>query len=152
MTTTHAARPLVTTGTAGWRIGFDRAQRIGAIIGMALCALQVAFAAYGFWVSTQSGGDEAVGRAAFTMHTVTGEVLQYLAAALLVCGLLARSGWKCWVLPLVMAVLLFAVQGPLVGLGFGVSAWFGALHAFDGMLITAGFVWLGVDRMLYPLR
>ncbi|WP_033371785.1 hypothetical protein [Humibacter albus] len=135
-----------------YRIVADRVQRIGAIVGMAVCAVQVAFAAYGFWLGTEHAGDEAADRAAFVPHAVTGQVLQYLAVLLLICGLIAWAGWKSWVIPLVLAVLLFVVQGMLVGLGFGVNPWFGALHAFDGMVITGGFVWLTIDRVRHPLR
>ncbi|WP_417564632.1 hypothetical protein [Microbacterium sp.] len=153
MTTTqerHEAR--TSAPVAGWRVIFDKLELIGAIIGAVLCALQVAFAAYGFWIVATGAGGEAAGREAFGMHVMNGTVLSYLAVALLICGLLARAGWKGWVIPLVIAVLLFAVQGPLVGLGFGVSPWFGALHAFDGMIVTAGFVWLLVDRAAHPLH
>lgn len=136
---------------AGYRVTCDRLQRWGAVRGFVLCAVQIAFAALGFWQSSANAGDEAAGRAAFAPHAMTGEVLQYLAVLLLILGLVARSGRRSWVIPLVLAVLLFVVQGMLVGLGFGVSVWFGALHAFDGTIITAGFVWLAYDRWRRPL-
>jgi uncharacterized membrane protein YgdD (TMEM256/DUF423 family) len=82
---------------------------------------------------------------------MNGEVLQYLAVLLLILGLVARSGWKAWVIPLVLAVMLFTVQGILVGLGFDVNEWFGFLHAISGTVITAGFVWLMIDRWRHPL-
>lgn len=140
-----------TSGVRRYRVIFDRVQFVGAIAGMVICALQVAFAAFGFWQGTRHPGDEAADRAAFLPHAATGQVLQYLAVVLLICGLIAWAGWKSWVIPLVLAVLLFVVQGLLVGLGFDVNPWFGALHAFDGMVITAGFVWLTVDRARHPL-
>lgn len=140
------------TRVAPYRVAADIAQRWLSVAGFAICAIQVAFAALGFWGSQTNPGDESVGRAAFEPHAITGQVLQYLAVVLLILGLVAMSGWKAWVIPLVLAVLLFAVQGMLVGLGFGASPWFGALHAFDGMIITAGLVWLALDRFRHPLR
>ncbi|MCX7521932.1 hypothetical protein OSC27_06515 [Microbacterium sp. STN6] len=137
---------------AGYRVACDVAQRWLALLGVILCALQIGFAALGFWGAQLNGGSEKATRAAFAPHGMNGEVLQYLAVLLLILGLLAWSGWKTWVIPLVLAVMLFTVQGILVGLGFGVGPWFGFLHAIGGTVITAGFVWLTIDRWRHPLR
>lgn len=154
MTTT--ARTPTTPGTVpveigGYRVGADIAQRWFALLGVVLCALQIGFAALRFWQSLNPG-DEAAGRAAFAPHAMTGEVLQYLAVLLLILGLISRPNLKAWIIPLVVAVLLFVVQGMLVGLGFGVSPWFGFMHAISGTVITAGFLWLMLDRWRHPLR
>lgn len=133
-----------------WRASADIVHRWAATVGVVACGFQVAFAAYGFWVVQANPGDEEVGRAAFAMHGDTGHALGYLSLALLILGIITRVNRKAWLLPLVLAILLFAVQGPLVGLGFGVSPWFGGLHALDGMLITAGFTWLAYDRWVHP--
>jgi hypothetical protein len=142
--------PQTSSSVASYRVYADVAERWLALVGVILCALQVAFAAYGFWVFTASGQD--AGEEAFGAHGTNGLVLGILAVVLLILGAVARSGWKGWVIPLVLAVLLFVVQGVLVGLGFSVSPWFGFLHALDGMLIAGGFVWLMVDRWRHPLR
>ncbi|MBX3068370.1 MAG: hypothetical protein KF867_08195 [Cryobacterium sp.] len=147
-----ASSKVTSAGLAGYRVGAHVIARWVALLAVIACALQVAFAAYGFWIAATSGGDEALTRNAFWSHTLTGQILQYSAAALFVLGLIAWTGWKGWVIPLVLAVLLFVVQGLLVGLGFGVNPWFGALHAFDGMIITAGFVWLMVNRWRDPRK
>lgn len=131
------------------RIVADGVERWLAVAGVALCAVQFAFAGLGFW-ATATGGESA-GRAAFEPHAIDGQVLQWIAIALLVCGVIARANKKAWIIPLVIAVLLWAVQGMLVGLGFGVSTYFGALHAFDGTVISAGFVWLAYDRWQHRL-
>ncbi|MPV50611.1 hypothetical protein GCG21_11465 [Pseudactinotalea sp. HY160] len=144
--------PAPVPAVAGYRSGFDTAQRWLALLGVVLCALQIGFAALGFWGAQAAGGGEDATRAAFAPHGELGTVLGYLALLVLVTGLLARSGWKSWVIPLVLAVLLFAVQGMLVGLGFEVSRWFGFVHALSGTVITAGFVWLMLDRFRAPLR
>ncbi len=152
-TTTHERMPLAATKPmAGYRVVCDATQKWLALVGVILCSLQIGFAALGFWGGVLSGGGETATREAFQPHTINGTVLQYLAVLLLILGLLAWSGWKGWVIPLVAAVLLFAVQGMLVGLGFEVSMWFGFLHAVSGTIITAGFVWLMIDRWRHPLR
>lgn len=137
---------------AAWRVVADVVQRWVATVGLVGCGIQVAFAAYGFWAAQSHPGDEAFGRQAFASHAITGEVLQYLALAMLLFGILSRADVKGWVVPLIVALLLFGAQGPLVGLGFDVNPWFGALHALDGMVITAGFGWLAVSRWLHPMR
>ncbi|WP_349903255.1 hypothetical protein [Parafrigoribacterium humi] len=139
------------SAAAGYRSVFDAVQRWLALLGVVLCALQIGFAALGFWGAQLNGGGEQATRAAFEPHGMNGEVLQYLAVLLLILGLVARSGWKAWVIPLVLAVMLFTVQGILVGLGFDVNEWFGFLHAISGTVITAGFVWLMIDRWRHPL-
>jgi len=134
-----------------YRVVADRVQAWGALLGVVLCAVQVAFAALGFWGAQEHPGDEAADRAAFDPHVVNGMILQYLAVVLLLLGIVTAVSWKVWVIPLALAILLFAVQGLLVGLGFEVGKWFGALHAFSGMAITAGFAWLMIDRFRRPL-
>lgn len=137
--------------TGGARLVADGVQRWLAIAAVALCAIQFALAGFGFWVTAVSGGNQAAGRAAFEPHAIDGQVLQWIAIALLIGGVIAHANKKAWIIPLVLAILLWVVQGLLVGLGFGVSAVFGALHAFDGTVITAGFVWLAYDRWQHRL-
>ncbi|PRZ42991.1 hypothetical protein CLV47_10345 [Antricoccus suffuscus] len=135
-----------------YRVVADRVQAWGALLGVMLCAVQVALAALGFWGVEERPGNKEAGEAAFGPHAMNGTILQYLALALLILGIVTMVNWKVWAIPLVLAILLFAVQGLLVGLGFDVSKWFGALHALSGMVITAGFVWLTLDRFRHPLR
>ena len=137
---------------APWRLFFDVAAKWLALLGLLLALLQIAFAALGFWGAEEKPGDKAWGMAAFEPHAINGMILYVVAAVLLIFGLLARSGWKAWVVPLVLFLLLYFVQGILVGLGFGVSKWFGFLHAVDGVLIITGFAWLYFDRMRHPLK
>lgn len=136
---------------ASYRVAADVAERWLAAVGVVLCALQIVFAAAGFWGAEEKPGDQAAGMAAFAPHAMTGTILGYLAVLLLLLGLVSRANVKAWMLPLIAAVLLLVVQGMLVGLGFGVSRWFGALHAFSGTVITAGFVWLAIDRFRHPM-
>jgi len=115
------------------------------------CALQIAFAALGFWGAEEHPGDEAAGKAAFAPHAVNGYVLGALAVLLLVAGLITMADKKSWIVPLVLAVLIFVVQGMLVGLAFDHSRWFGGLHALIGTGICAGFAWLAYDRWQHRL-
>jgi len=140
------------TPVAGWRVVCDQIFRWVALLGLILSLLQVAFAALGFWGAEEKPGDQDWGMAAFEPHAITGMILYGLAIVLLILGLLSRAGWQVWVIPIVLFLLLYFVQGLLVGLGFGVSRWFGFLHAVDGVLIIAGFGWLFGDRMRHPLR
>ncbi|WP_166982179.1 hypothetical protein [Paramicrobacterium fandaimingii] len=137
---------------APWRIAIDRVYQWVALLGLVLALLQVAFAALGFWGAEEKPGDQAWGMAAFEPHTINGMVLYAVAAVLFILGLLSRANWKVWVVPLVLFVLLYGVQGMLVGLGFGVSKWFGFLHALNGTVIIAGFAWIYLNRVWRPLR
>lgn len=146
-TPSTASKPVV-----GWRVVCDVIFKWVALLGLLLSLLQVAFAALGFWGAEEKPGDQAWGMEAFAPHAINGMILYGIAVVLFILGLLAMSGWKAWVIPLVLFALLYFVQGMLVGLGFGVSKWFGFLHAVDGVLIIAGFAWLYLDRMRHPLK
>lgn len=137
---------------ASYRVVFDVIERWLALLGVLLCALQFSFAALGFWGAEEKPGDQAHGMAAFAPHAVNGQILGYLAILTLIAGIVSRANVAAWLIPLVLAVLLMLVQGLLVGLGFEVSKWYGFLHALDGAIISAGFVWLMIDRFRHPLR
>ena len=136
---------------AGTRVFADIAQRWLAYLGALLCVLQVGLAALGFWGGYEDGGSEKATRAAFEAHGMNGELLGVVAVLLLVAGLVGRANKKSWMLPLVLCVLLWAVQGLLVGLAFGLNRWFGMVHALDGMAIMGLFLWLAADRRRHPL-
>ena len=138
--------------TAGWRVVLDIFLKWVALVGLILSLLQVAFAALGFWGAEEKPGDQAWGMAAFEPHAINGMILYTIALILLILGVLSRANWKVWVIPIVLFLLLYFVQGILVGLGFGVSKWYGFLHAVDGVLIIVGFAWLYFDRMRHPLK
>jgi uncharacterized membrane protein len=136
----------------GLRATTDAIARWLAIIGVIGCALQIAFAALGFWGAEEQPGNEAAGKAAFAPHAANGNALGILAVLLLIAGLITMTNRASWIVPIVIVVLIFGVQGPLVGLAFDHSRWFGGLHALIGTGICAGFVWLACDRWLHPLR
>src|SRR5690606_39961694 len=140
------------TAVANWRVVCDQIFKWVALLGLVLSLLQVAFAALGFWGAEEKPGDQEWGMAAFEPHAVNGMILYAVTIVLVILGLLSRANWSVWVIPIALFLLLYFVQGLLVGLGFGVSRWFGFLHAVDGVLIVAGFGWLFGDRMRHPLR
>jgi hypothetical protein len=82
---------------------------------------------------------------------MNGELIGVVAVLLLLAGLVGRANKKARVLPLALAVLVWAVQGLLVGLAFEQSRWFGLVHALDGMAILGLFMWLAADRRRHPL-
>lgn len=151
MTSSASVTPLAAATVPGWRIACDTIFRWVALLGSVLSILQVAFAALGFWGAEEKPGDQAWGMAAFEPHVINGMILYGIAAVLFVLGLLSMSGWPRWVVPLVLFVLLFWVQGLLVGLGFSESRWYGFLHAISGLVIIGGFGWLFGDRTRHPL-
>lgn len=152
MSSATATPSTIGSPVAGWRVVCDTIFKWVALLGLVLSLLQVAFAALGFWGAEEKPGDQAWGMAAFEPHAVNGMILYGLAVVLLILGLLSRANWKAWVFPIVLFLLLYFVQGLLVGLGFEVSKWYGFLHAVDGILIIVGFGWLFGDRMRHPLR
>ncbi|MBX3091092.1 MAG: hypothetical protein KF801_01115 [Cryobacterium sp.] len=145
--TSNAVKPV-----PSWRVVCDVLFKWVALLGLVLALLQVPFAALGFWGAEEKPGDQAWGMAAFEWHSTNAMILYAVAIVLFVLGVLSLANWKVWVLPIVLFLLLYFVQGILVGLGFGVSKWYGFLHALDGVLIIAGFAWLYFDRMRHPLR
>lgn len=152
MSSTTASPSQATRPVAGWRVVCDVLFKWIALIGLLLSLLQVPFAALGFWGAEEKPGDQAWGMAAFEWHSINAMVLYAIAIILLVLGVLSLANWKVWVLPIALFLLLYFVQGILVGLGFGLSRWYGFLHALDGVLIIALFAWLYFDRMRHPLR
>ncbi|HET7388055.1 MAG TPA: hypothetical protein VFJ19_15475 [Nocardioidaceae bacterium] len=140
-----------TSGISRVRVGADVAQRWLSGLGLVLCALQVAFAALGFWGGYNNGGSRQATESAFEAHAINGQILGVIAVLLLIAGLVSRANHKAWAIPLVLAILLWAVQGLLVGLAFDSGRYFGFLHALDGMVITALFAWLLYDRVQHRL-
>lgn len=95
--TTTTRDPASITGSgqgARYRIAVDVAQRWLALLGVVLCALQIGFAALGFWGAQANRSSQSATRAAYEPHALDGQILQYLAVVLLILGVVARSGWS----------------------------------------------------------
>lgn len=152
MSSTSVASSTTARPVAGWRVVCDVLFKWVALIGLILSLLQFPFAALGFWGAEEKPGDQAWGMAAFEWHSINAMALYGVAILLFVLGILSMANWKVWVLPIALFLLLYFVQGILVGLGFGVNRWYGFLHALDGVLIVLLFAWLYIDRMRRPLR
>jgi hypothetical protein len=75
-------------------------------------------------------------------HRYFALVLAGIALAIAVLAVVARAGTRAIVLSVLIFVLVFLVQGFLAAWGQEDSAWFGGLHALDGLLIIglAGYL------------
>jgi hypothetical protein len=78
----------------------------------------------------------APGETAFDPHRNLGFAMGGVAFLILVLALLARPGARAIILAAVLFLLAFLLQSVLAGLGDN-TAFFGGLHAVDGLLILA---------------
>jgi hypothetical protein len=137
---------------AGIRSQADMAFRYLSYLGVLGCAIQFAFAGLGMFSIpdeikgiTDPVAQENAEAGGFSLHATNGAVLGYIALVMLIAAIVARPNKKSWINALVITVLMWVVQGISVGLGFEVSPWFGALHAFSGVVVTGLFVWMAID-------
>lgn len=87
-------------------------------------------------------------------HRVLGGIIGMLAILMLVPMLIARPGWR-WVLLTVLLVVLATVLQPvLAGLGDDTDAWFGGVHALNGLAIMGltGRLTFGVGHLSGGVR
>jgi uncharacterized protein DUF6220 len=84
----------------------------------------------------------APGETAFNSHRSLGFAMGGVALIILILALVARRSTRSMVLSAVMFLLAFLAQSLLAGLG-GDNAFFGGLHALDGLAI------LGIAGYLY---
>ena len=148
MTETSAVARLSTQApVASWRVWADVTQRWLALLGFLASLLDGFYGAQGFVNLISEVGDPAL---VFVPHVIVGQILYGVAALLFVLGLIAGSGWKAWVMPLVLFALAFVVQGLLLDLGFGGRSYL-FLHVVSGILIIVGFGYLFGNRMRHPL-
>jgi hypothetical protein len=84
----------------------------------------------------------SVGDPGFDPHRFFGFALSGVALVIVVLAALARAGTRALVISVVIFVLVFLVQSLLAAWGRETSAWFGALHALDGLIIIglAGYL------------
>ena len=75
-------------------------------------------------------------------HRFFALVLAGLAVVIAVLAAVARAGTRAIALSVLIFLLVFLVQGFLAAWGQEESAWFGGLHALDGLIIIglAGFL------------
>jgi hypothetical protein len=86
-------------------------------------------------------------------HRFFALVLAGVAVVIIVLAALARAGARAITLSVVIFLLTFLAQGFLAAWGRETSAWFGGLHALDGLIIIglAGFLF-GSSRGPAPAR
>jgi hypothetical protein len=106
-----------------------------------LGAVQIFLAGFGVF-SLHGEQVGAAGETAFDPHRSLGFALGGLVLIILVLALVARRSARSMVLTAVMFLLAFLAQSFLADLG-GSNAFFGGLHAFDGLVI------LGIAGCLY---
>ncbi len=125
MTDTH--EPITTTPPAdalhGVRAAAYRVFRVLAVLAAVAAVIQFALAGLG-----------AFG-ASFDAHRTLGNFFPILPLLMLIVVLIARPGWVPIVLTVVLLLLSAAVQPLFATLGDDSSAWFGGLHALNGLVI-----------------
>ena len=146
MTETSAVARLSTQApVASWRVWADVTQRWLALLGFLASLLDGFYGAQGFVNLISEVGDPAL---VFVPHVIVGQILYGVAALLFVLGLIAGSGWKAWVMPLVLFALLFLVQGLISAMDHRLHA---LVHGLTGILIMVGFGYLFGNRLRHPL-
>jgi hypothetical protein len=136
-THTPAAAP-----TTPLRRGAFAGYRWLLLIFLLLGAVQIFLA--GFGVFSLDGEVGAPGETAFDAHRSLGFALGGVALIVLILALVARSSARSMVLAAVMFLLVFLAPSVFADLG-GSNAFFGGLHALDGLVI------LGIAGYLYSL-
>ena len=115
----------VRTTLSGARNGADAAFGVLAIITVALAAIQIGLAGLGAF-----GGD-------FGPHMTLGYGIALLSILLLIAALIARPNRGVVVRAIVLFLLAVPLQPVLATIGESGSTWIGALHALNGVAITA---------------
>jgi hypothetical protein len=98
-------------------------------------AIQIFLAGLG--VFSSSGDDPGI-----DPHRFFSLVLAGIAFVIIVLAALARAGGRAIGLSVLLFLLVFLAQGFLAEWGRELSAWFGGLHALDGLIIIglAGYL------------
>ncbi|MGH3504264.1 MAG: DUF6220 domain-containing protein [Nocardioidaceae bacterium] len=110
---------------AGVRRGANATFGILAIITVALAAIQIGLAGLGAF-----GGS-------FTAHMTLGYVIALLSILMLVTALIARPSRGIVIRAIVLFILAVPLQPVLASFGESGNVWVGALHALNGVAITA---------------
>jgi heme A synthase len=81
-------------------------------------------------------------------HRFFALVLAAIAFVAIILAAVARAGGRAIGLCVLLFVLVFLVQGFLAAWGSDTSAWFGGLHALDGLIIIglAGYLFATSGR------
>lgn len=120
-TSTHS-QPTV-SGPGGFRRGALAAFRAIGAITLLACVVQIVFAGLGAY------------GASFDAHRTLGGIISMLTLLMLIVVLIARPSWVTVGLTVLVVLLASAGQSILANLGDDTDAWFGGLHALNGLLI-----------------
>ncbi|MGH3318844.1 MAG: DUF6220 domain-containing protein [Streptosporangiaceae bacterium] len=115
---------------AGVRGGADAAYGVLGMVTVAAIAVQIGLAGLGAF-----GGS-------FGPHLTLGYGIALLTLLMLVASLIARPSGRVVLVTLLLFVLAGPIQPMLATLGSGGTAWLGALHAFDAVIIFGLTGWL----------
>ncbi|UYM07599.1 DUF6220 domain-containing protein [Solicola gregarius] len=120
-TSTHS-QPAV-SGPGGFRRGALAVFRAIGAITLLACVVQIVFAGLGSY------------GASFDAHRTLGGIIGMLTVLMLIVVLVARPSWLSVGLTVLVVLLATAGQTILANLGDDTDAWFGGIHALNGLVI-----------------
>ena len=120
------------------------AYRVALILFLVLGVLQIFLAGLGVFSSFSSGPG-------FEPHRLTGYIMSAVALVIVILALLARAGSRAVIVVVVLFLLAAFGQSLLAALGED-NAFFGGLHALDGLVILglAGYLQSSALRARRP--
>ena len=123
MTDTSTYSAPAPSGPGGFRRGSLIAFRALGAITLLACVVQIVFAGLGAY------------GASFDAHRALGGIIMMLTVLMLVAVLIARPSWITVGLTVLVVLLTSVGQNVLAQLGDDTDAWFGGIHALDGLVI-----------------
>jgi hypothetical protein len=136
----------------GARRGAFVAYRWALLVFLVLGIVQIFLAGTGVF-SLHGRELGTAGETAFSPHRAVGFAMSAVSAVILILALVARPGNRHLIGAAVLFVLTAFAQSLFAGLGSDTSAFFGGLHALDGLVVIglAGFLHASAIRALRPL-
>ncbi|MDN5855643.1 MAG: DUF6220 domain-containing protein [Actinomycetia bacterium] len=123
MTDTSIHVPTPTGGPGGFRRGALVTFRALGAITLIACVVQIVFAGLGAY------------GASFDAHRMLGGIIGALTLLMLILVLVARPSWTAVGITVLLVLLATAGQTILANLGDDTDAWFGGIHALNGLVI-----------------
>lgn len=127
---TDSPRP---RNVGGFRRGVLTGFRVVGVVTLAAIVVQFVFAGLGAY------------GASFDAHRILGGVIGLLTLVMLILVLIARPSWLTVGITVLLVVLALPVQTVLANLGDDTDAWFGGIHALDGLIIIGLTSWLAMS-------
>ena len=123
MTDTSIHTPTSTDRPGGLRRGALLALRALGALTLLACVVQIVFAGLGAY------------GASFDAHRMLGGTIGALTLVMLILVLVARPSWAAVGITVILVLLATAGQTILANLGDDTDAWFGGIHALNGLVI-----------------